>query len=334
MAILARVIAVVCSGPGAPDVLEVREVEAPAPGPGEVLIRSEAVGVNLGDLFGRLHPELEAGDVLGYELAGLVEAVGPGVTRFARGDRVAALPMETGRAYAELVVAPEEWTFPVPAGVRPEVAASVPMAYGTAYSALVHAGQVRAGERVLVHSAAGGVGLAAVQIAARLGADVIATASEAKLAFLAAQPGVVSALDRAGDWAAAVQEAGGAHVVLDGTFDGGTLETSLACLCWGGRLVTYGSASALELDHATFGRRNDAVVLFTSIAAGKGVHSIAAVATPPEVFASWVATIFDWCLDGSVAPQVTTFPLAEAAAAHELIHARGNVGKIVLLPGV
>jgi NADPH:quinone reductase-like Zn-dependent oxidoreductase len=329
------VIAVVCSGPGGPDVMRAQEVDAPSPGQDEVLIRAEAVGVNLGDLFGRLYTELEPGDVLGFELAGRVEAIGEGVTRFAPGDRVAALPMESGRAYAELAVAPEAWTYPVPDGVSPEVAAAIPMAYGTAYSALVQAAQVRAGERVLVQSAAGGVGLAAVQIAHHLGATVVAAASPSKIDFLAGQPGVVAALDSTDEaWPEAVQELGGAHVVLDGTLDGGSFERSLSCLAWGGRLVTYGNAGMLETDRATFGVRAALSIPFTEIAAGKGVHSIAAFATPPELFASWVETLFAWLADGAIAPHVTTFPLAEAAAAHRLMHARANVGKLVLLPDV
>jgi NADPH:quinone reductase-like Zn-dependent oxidoreductase len=322
-------LAIVCTRPGAPDVLEAREIDAPSVGDTDVLIRAEAIGVNFGDLFTRHHESVEDGDVLGFELAGVVEETGSAVTRFAVGDRVAAIPLETGRAYAELVAVPEARVYRVPEGVSPEVAAAIPVAYTTAYAALHHHAQVREGELVLVHSAAGGVGLAAVQLAARAGARVVATASASKRAFLEAQPGVEAVFDRATAWD---EEIDGVDVILDGNLDGGDLARNLKLLRWGGRLVSYGNASTTSIDSAAFGVRPALSVPFEHVITGRGIFGVHSGQTPPETMRDWAETALAWAADGTITPEVKTFPLRDAAAAHLYVHEGRNVGKIVLVP--
>ena len=163
---------VVAERAGGPEVLRVVDAPVPEPGPGEVLIAAEAVGVNFADVWARLGVEGEPPYRPGIEVAGTVAAVGPDVTAPAVGDRVAATPYGTSAAYAELVRAPAVLSFPLPAGMPATTGAALPLNYLTAYAAVEHAARPRAGERVLVHAAAGGVGLAAVQLArpARSGA--------------------------------------------------------------------------------------------------------------------------------------------------------------------
>ena len=170
---------VVAERAGGPEVLRVVDAPDPEPGRGEVLISAEAVGVNFADVWARLGVEGEPPFRPGIEVAGTVAAVGPDVTSPAVGDRVAATPYALSGAYAELVRAPAELCFPVPDGMPATTAAALPLNYLTAYAAVEHAARPREGERVLVHAAAGGVGLAAVQLARRHGAELYATASPA-----------------------------------------------------------------------------------------------------------------------------------------------------------
>src|SRR4051794_32136522 len=176
---------------GGPDVLELREVDRPEPAPTEVLVRVAAAGVNPVDWKVREEPWLpdlmgEPPLILGWDVAGRVEAVGFGVTRFAPGDRVFGMPWfpRLARAYAEYVTAPSRQLAPTPDALSDEAAAGVPLAGLTAWEALVETAGVGDGDRVLVHAAAGGVGHLAVQIAKARGAHVIGTARSEKHDFL------------------------------------------------------------------------------------------------------------------------------------------------------
>jgi NADPH:quinone reductase len=177
---------------GPPEALEAVEAEAPEAARAHVVIRAEAIGVNFADVWTRLGAGGEPPITPGIEVAGTVDASGS--ERFAPGDRVVGTPFYTRGAYAELVSVPEELVFPVPDDVDFTLAAALPLNYLTAYSAVRQTARVREGDRVLVTSAAGGVGLAAVQLARNAGAQVFATASRPKHDFLAGQ-GVVATVD-------------------------------------------------------------------------------------------------------------------------------------------
>ena len=163
---------------GPPEVLEVRDGPEPAPGDGQVLVRVRAAGVNFADVMARLGlypdaPKLPC--VVGYEVAGTVERVGPGITGVKPGDRVVAMTRFGG--YTEAVAVPAAQVFPLPAAMSFEEGAAVPVNYLTAVLMLRHFGNVRQGNRVLVHAAAGGVGMAAIQLCRIAGAEVIGRAS-------------------------------------------------------------------------------------------------------------------------------------------------------------
>ena len=180
---------------GAPEVLELRQASDPEPGPGQIRVRVAAAGVNFADILARMGlypdaPPLPA--VVGYEVAGTVDAVGAGVGDVAPGSRVAALVHFGG--YSDTMLVPAAQAIPLPADLSFEKAAAIPVNYVTAWIMLVHLANVQAGQRVLVHAAAGGVGQAALQICRWRGAEVIGTASASKHERLRAA-GVAHAID-------------------------------------------------------------------------------------------------------------------------------------------
>jgi NADPH:quinone reductase-like Zn-dependent oxidoreductase len=302
----------------APGTLRVADRAEPA---GEVVVRAHAIGVNFADLWSARG---EPGHVPGIEVAGVVEATG---------ERVVALPWHAHGAYAELVAVPATHVFPLPDGIDFELAAAVPLNYLTAFVALERVAQVRAGEQVLVHAAAGGVGLAAVQLAAAAGAHVIATASPAKHEFLAAQPGVRAVVDYTRpDWDDEVRRlsGGGVDVALDGIGEGGFLKT-LRTLGFGGRLAAFGLTGA-------FGDPEPPDIERMTIPFGElfeHTWSVAGVSpdTTSEQLAEWLADLYARCLSGDLAPRIDArFPLAEAADAHRYLLERRNIGKVLLTP--
>src|SRR5438128_2743507 len=231
---------------GPPEALEVREVPDPTPGPGQALIRVRASGVNFADVMARLgfYPDAPPRPcVVGYEVAGTVEALGPGADGdLAIGRRVVALTRFGG--YAEAVAVPTAQIFPLADGMGFEDAAAIPVNYLTAVLMLRHFGNVKRGERVLVHAAAGGVGQAAIQLCRIAGAEVIGTASAAKHAQLR-EAGVAHAIDyRTQDFEAEVRRVTGGRgvdIVLDAT---GAFRQSYRSLAPLGRLVCFGLSGA------------------------------------------------------------------------------------------
>src|SRR3954451_4105439 len=173
--------AVVIPRHGPPEVLEVRELPAPPVGPGELRIVVKAAGINFADTMARLglYPDAPKPPcVMGYEVAGTVESVGGGVTEFSVGDRVAAGTRFGGQA--ELVTVPEAQALPLPERLSFEQGAAFPVNYGTAYAALILMGSLRRGDRVLIHAAAGGVGISATQRARKVGPEPFGTASRSR----------------------------------------------------------------------------------------------------------------------------------------------------------
>ena len=238
---------------GAPrDVLELQEIERPTPGPGEVLVRADAVTLNFNDIDG-IHGRyatvpVPAPYVPGMEALGTVEAVGEGADTGLVGTRVAAIPSGAHGGYAEYSVAPASMTFPMPDAIPLPDAAAILMPFHLAALSLYVRAGVQAGETVLIHAAAGGVGSAAVQLARAAGARVIALASSAEKAHFCAQLGADIAVDTgATDFVDAALEATGGRgvdVALD-TIGGDTTTRTFRCMAFGGRHVLAGFASGI-----------------------------------------------------------------------------------------
>jgi NADPH:quinone reductase-like Zn-dependent oxidoreductase len=314
---------------GGPEVLRVEEVEVPEPGPGQVLLRTEAVGANFVDtkfrrggdgIFHRPLPGILTGDVVGS-----VVAVGDGVTGVAAGERVAALAED---AFADQVVVDADWLVPVPAGMDAATASMLPMGGPVALGAL-RAGRLAAGESVLVHAAAGGIGHLVVQLARALGAGtVVATAgSAAKLDFARSLGADVAVDYTAPDWPDRVREAlpGGVDVVADAV-GGDVLLRSLDLLAPLGRLAAYGVASGGGLVDVPLGS------LF-ALRSVTGFSLLAQRAGLPELARAQVAESAGHLATGRVRVTLAaTFPLVEAAAAHRLLEDRGQLGRILIVP--
>ncbi len=297
---------------GGPEVLKVIEVERPEPGPAEVLVRVHAAGVNPTDSWHRATGGL-AGTVirLGWDVSGVVEAVGFGVTTLAPGDAVFGMPRHPLPAgtYAEYVTSPARHLVRKPAGLTHVQAAALPLAALTAWQALVDVADVRPGQRVLIHAAAGGVGHLAVQIAKARGAHVIGTARSAKHDFLRGL-GADELVDYTqADFETALEPV---DVVID-TIGGEYGPRSLRTLRAGGTLVALASpAEAYLADQARpLGLRAAFMVVEPDQA---GMREIAALAET-----------------GLLRPEIdTVLPLERAAKAHELADSRRTTGKIVL----
>ena len=298
---------------GGPDVLELVELPPPEPGPTEVLVRTGAAGVNPVDWKTRARGGFigEPPFTVGWDVAGTVEAVGRGATRFEPGDRVFGMPRfpREAAAYAEYVTSPSRQLARTPAGLGDVEAAGLPLAGLTAWQALVETAGVEAGDRVLILGAAGGVGHLAVQIAKARGTHVTGTARAAKHAFLA-ELGADETVDYTTQ---AVEDVvTGADVVLD-LVGGDASAPAIACLRDGGLYIAVPSASALDDLRE---RANDRVRV-TGILVEPDRAGLEALAALVE--------------QGSLSVHVErTFPLEEAAEAHEAGETGRTQGKIVL----
>ncbi|MFI8103672.1 NADP-dependent oxidoreductase [Streptomyces sp. NPDC086023] len=302
--------AVVVSQWGGPEVLTEVELAKPEPGLGEVLVRVHAAGVNPVDWKTRASGALIAWGqtpIIGWDVSGTVEAVGPGVTLFQPGDEVFGMPRFPSQAggYAEYVTAPARQFARKPASLTHQQAAALPLAALTAWQALNDTAGLRAGQRVLVHAAAGGVGHFAVQIAKALGAYVIGTASAGKHGFVRSL-GADEVVDyRSTAFEEAVAEV---DVVIDSI--GGDYGTrSLKVLKPGGTLITLNGPD--DIPAGAEGFRTGWTLVEPDFA---GLQAIAAMAE-----------------EGSLRPEIdTVLPLSEAAKAHEIGERGRTTGKIVL----
>jgi NADPH:quinone reductase-like Zn-dependent oxidoreductase len=326
---------------GPPEVLEVRDGPEPVPGPGQALVRVRATGVNFADVMARLglYPDAPPRPcVVGYEVAGTVEKVGPGADGgLAVGRRVVALTRFGG--YAEAVAVPSAQIFPLSDRIGFEEAAAIPVNYLTAVLMLRHFGNVKRGERVLVHAAAGGVGMAAIQLCRIAGAEVIGTASASKHPLLR-EAGVTHAIDyRTQDFEAEVRRVTGGRgvdIALDAT---GAFRKSYRCLAPLGRLVCFG------LSGASTGLKPSRLAAVKRLATLPWFHPIRLMNDNKAVIGVNLGHLWDRiemlraemldlladCETGRIKPVVgKTFPLTEAAAAHRYIQERQNVGKVVL----
>jgi NADPH2:quinone reductase len=312
---------------GGPEVLEVVDLPVPSPGPGQILVRHQAVGLNFIDTYHRsgLYP-MKMPAVLGLEAAGVVEALGEGVTRFKAGDRVAY--NGTLGAYAEAAVVPADRAVKVPDGVSLETAAAVLLKGMTAEFLVRRCHKVEPGQTVLIHAAAGGVGSILVQWVKALGATVIATVgSEAKAALARDHGADHVILYGQEDVAARVAEITGGQgvaVVYDGVGKD-TFEASLKSLGRRGVLATFGNASGPAPAIAPLELGTKSLFLTRP-------RLFDYIATTAELDES-AAALFAVLASGAVKIEVgQTFPLADARAAHEALEGRRTTGATLLIP--
>jgi NADPH:quinone reductase-like Zn-dependent oxidoreductase len=335
--------ALVITEHGPPEVLRVQSRPDPEPGPGEVRVRVRAAGINFADLLARvgLYPDAPRPPcVVGYEIAGDVDAVGPGVEGFAPGDRVAAGCRFGG--YAELVATGVNTLLPLPEEWSYSEGAALPVTYATAYAGLVRYGGLREGERVLIQAAAGGVGTAATQIAKLLGAEVFGTASPEKHEAIQGF-GVDHPIDyRTRDVVAEVRRLTGENRPLDLVLDaigGRSFRRSYSLLRPGGRLVCFGASSIQQ------GERRNPLKALRVVAQIPRFNALRLMSESKSVIGLNMLRIWDsgrpldeyleplsaWVAEGRIRPVVAReFPLGQGAEAHRFIHERRNIGKVVL----
>jgi NADPH:quinone reductase-like Zn-dependent oxidoreductase len=333
---------VVISRHGGPEVLQLQDVPDPHPGPDEVRIRVRAAGVNFSDILARLglYPDAPKPPfVVGYEVAGIIDEVGTSVTAFVPGDRVTAVTKFGG--YSDHIVCATARVFATPPTLSDAEAAAIPVNYLTAALALYRMANVSPGETVLVQNAGGGVGVAAVQLAALRRATIIGTASAAKHAALRSF-GVEHVIDyRHADVVRevkAITRGRGVDVILD-PLGGRSFAESYRMLAPLGRLVLFGMSEAAP------GRRRNLFKAFRAWWQLPAFKPLPLINRNRAVFGLhvghlWsehqrIAPLMDMLLgefrSGRLKPVVSrTFPLERAAEAHEFIHNRANIGKVVL----
>jgi NADPH:quinone reductase-like Zn-dependent oxidoreductase len=322
---------------GGPEVLQVRESPDPQPKPGEVRIKVRAAGVNFADVMARLGlypdaPKLPA--VFGYEVAGEID-----LPDERKGERVVAMTRFGGQS--ELVCVPQEMVFPLPAGLSFAEAASIPVVWLTAWHMLIELANLKAGQTVLIHAAAGGVGTAALQICKRFKARSIGTASAAKHQRLLSM-GLNQAIDyRTEDFEARVMEltkGRGVDVVLDAT---GQFKKSYRCLAPMGKLMMFGASSTVAGDKRslwTAARAASKMPFFHPLKMMPGNSGIFGINMGRlwgeaallgrelgEVVKGFDSGDFKAIVDCEI-------PFAEAARAHQRLTGRGNFGKVLLVP--
>jgi NADPH:quinone reductase-like Zn-dependent oxidoreductase len=332
--------AVVITKQGGPSVLQVQQrPDPPAPGPGQLQVAVRAAGVNFSDHLARVGlypdaPKLPA--VVGYEVAGTVEAVGDGVDPSRIGERVLAGTRFGG--YAEIVNVAASDSVALPDALSFEQGAAVPVNYATAWAALHGYGSLRAGERVLVHAAAGGVGIAAIQFAKAAGAEVHGTASPGKHQKLA-ELGVDRAIDyRRDGWWKGLEPY---DMVLD-ALGGTSLRRSYALLRPGGRLVGYGVSAMQQGEKRSLRRAAPQALsmlrgfsLLDQLQDSKAVIGLNMLRLWDDrgTLEPWISPLTSALRDGTVSPVVhAAVPFAEAPEAHRILAARENIGKVVLVP--
>jgi NADPH:quinone reductase-like Zn-dependent oxidoreductase len=330
--------AVVITKHGGPGVLEVQERPDAPLGAGEVRIAVAASGINFADVMARMGLYQDAPKtpcVVGYEVAGTVLEVGEGVSGLTLGQRVLAGTQFGG--YASQVVVAAADVVALPERLSFEQGAAIPVNYATAWAALIGYGSLQAGERVLVHSAGGGVGIAATQIAKRAGAEVYGTASPSKHERIL-ELGVDRALDytRPG-WERGIGEF---DVILDAV-GGKSFRTSYSLLRPGGRLVAFGASAVVSGERRNLATALRAVVrmprfnLIKQMSESKAVIGLNMLTLWKDrgTLQPWIAPLQEMLDDGTVEPVIAgAFEFERAGEAQSMIVERRNVGKVVLTP--
>jgi NADPH:quinone reductase len=313
---------------GGPEVFRYEDVPDPTCGPGDVLIAVEAVSIEGGDTLNRLGGELaRVPHVVGYQCAGVVQEVGGLVEDVSPGDRV--VTVGTDGSHAELRATGQAFCWPIPDGVPTEEAACVPVPFGTADDCLFEFGRLQEGETALIHAGASGVGIAAIQLAKRVGARVLATASSDERIARLGPFGLDHGIDyTATDFALAVREltdGRGADVIVD-SVGGSNLQRSLQCLAYRGRCVTFGDAGReipSNLDISTMRGNNQTLVgyfLGAELFLGTRAHAMIARHLD-DIAAGRLRVVID-----------RRYPLEQAGEAHAYIESRQAFGRVLLLP--
>ncbi|HEU5045341.1 MAG TPA: NAD(P)H-quinone oxidoreductase [Nocardioidaceae bacterium] len=321
--------AVVATEPGGPEVLAIRELPDPVPGEDELVIDMAGTAVNRADTLqrrGHYPPPPGASDVLGLECSGTVSAVGSGVDRFAVGDRVCALL--AGGGYAEKVLVPAGQVMPAPDGVDLVTAGGLPEVACTVWSNVFMIAGLRAGDTLLVHGGAGGIGTMAIQVAAAVGARVVATAGAPHKLDLCRSLGADVAVNyHEQDFVEEVRRAAdgrGADVILD-NMGASYLPRNVDALATEGRLVVIGlqGGNKGELNLGQLLRKRGAVIA-TTLRSRPSEEKAA-------ICAAVVEHVWPLLADKIVRPVVhTTLPLEQAAEAHRMMEAGDHVGKLLL----
>jgi NADPH:quinone reductase len=311
---------------GPPDVFRYEDVPDPEVYPGGVIVAIEAISIEGGDTLNRAGGEMTATPhIVGYQCAGTIREVGEGVTDRQVGQRVVCTNLSG--SHAELMAVPAILTWPVPDGADLIPVACVPVAFGTAHDCLFEFGHLQAGETVLVQAGAGGVGIAAIQLAKRAGATVFATASSAdrleRLLPFGLDHGIDYTNDGWVDEVRALTDGRGVELVVD-SVGGKILQGSVACLAYRGRCITVGSAGRdpQPFDVGVLGMNNQSMT---------GVFLGAEIVT--DRAQRMIGELIDDVAAGRLKVLVErTYPLAEAAAAHAFLESRQAVGRVVLIP--
>ncbi|MGX9854151.1 NAD(P)H-quinone oxidoreductase [Limimaricola variabilis] len=318
--------AVEIARPGGPEVLRATARPRPEPKHGEVVIDVAYAGVNRPDALqraGLYAPPPEASDLPGLEVAGHVAAVGPGVTEWAVGDAVCALT--PGGGYAEAVATPARHCLPVPRGMDLKEAACLPETFFTVWSNVFMRGGLEGGERFLVHGGSSGIGTTAIQLARHFGARVFATAGSAEKCAACQRLGAERAINyRETDFVDVLRAEGGADLILD-MVGGDYVARNLKALADDGRLVqiAFLQGPKMELNLAPLMMRR-----LTLTGSTLRPQSIAAKAAIADELRAHVWPLLD---AGRIGPVMdSTYPLAEAAAAHARMESSAHIGKIVL----
>ncbi|MDQ1705577.1 MAG: NADPH:quinone reductase [Frankiaceae bacterium] len=313
---------------GSPDVFRYEDVPDPEPGPGEILVAIQAISIEGGDTLNRLGGEMTGRPhIVGYQAAGTVLEVGEGVDRFAVGNRVVTVGLNG--SHAEKRVVAQSFAWPVPDGLDSNEAACIPVPFGTAHDCLFEFGRMQPGETVLIHAGAGGVGIAAIQMAKQAGAHVLATASSddrlERLKPLGLDAGINYATHDFVAECRRLTDGRGADVIVD-SIGGLTLQRSLAALAYRGRCISVGDASrtvADPLDISTLRPNNQTLAGFflgAELFLGTRAHGMVAQQID-AVAAGTLQVVID-----------RSFALADAAEAHRYIESRQAIGRVLLIP--
>ena len=335
---------VVTTTTGDIDVLKVEEAPDPKPGAGEVLIRVKAAGLNFADILSRqgLYPDSPRKPcVMGYEVSGVVDQLGDGVDQIIRGKSVVAMTRFGGQS--DCVVVNAMQMFDKPERLTFEQAAAIPVNYLTAYALIVVMGSLHEEESILIHNAGGGVGLAALEIAKKIGAVTYGTASKSKHEFLK-QRGLDHAIDyRNDDWTGVLKEltnGRGVDLILD-PIGGAHWKKSYASLRHTGRLGMFGVSAAsatgiagkLKLVKTALQMPRFHPLALLNKNRGVFGLNLGHMWHEPQKVANWMKTILQGVEEGWINPHVDrAFRFDEAGAAHQYLEQRKNIGKVVLIP--
>lgn len=317
--------AILHTGVGDTDVLQLRDAQTPTPGPNQIRVRVRAAGLNRADILQRKGrypaPPGWPADIPGLEYAGEVESLGSGTSRWKVGDRVMGLV--GGGAHAEFVVVHQDETMAIPERLSFSDAAAIPEAFLTAWDALVTRGRLQAGERVLIHAVGSGVGTAAVQLAKQLGATTAGTSRNPDKLQRAAELGLDESICTGGTGG----DAGTyptAHVILD-VLGGGAFAANLAALAPRGRLVMLGHLQGAQADVSLEPILRKRLEVIGSVMRTRPIEERI------PLVAGFSAQVLPWFANGKIRPIVgAIYPMKEIAEAHRAMEADENFGKIVL----